>query len=1030
MGESLGRYRVERLLGAGTFATVHLGWDEALDVAVAIKILGENWAFDPETRGRFISEAQLLRRVDGTRVVRVHDIGQAPSGQPYFVMDYCDRGTLEERLAGAAGTGAVVTAEDAREVVRLLAAGMAEVHRLGVAHRDLKPSNLLLTSTHRQGEPDPARPYSVVAADERLLISDLGLARDLMGPTRLTAVVGTPGYMAPEQRDPSFRVDGRADIYAATAILHRIVSGVAPPAEGWSPEQWPAGQVPDTLHELFRRGLCADPAGRVATAEEWGLLAELALVDAGAWEAPVPSTPAVASWSSLRWVGGTPSRPPIPAALRGAGASPASAVGSFPGSIPPAGAAPTDRNRRVLWIGLAALVVVALTAATAIVISRRGDEPAPTPPPGGTAALTAVTVPLAGFRLLDPLDVLRLDDGRLLVADSSANRVLAIDEAAGTVGVFAGSGRLEATGDGGPATAAGIALPAAVARGGAGSVLVVDGYDGQVRRVSAAGIISTVAGNAKSGTPRAGAAAVDSPLRPLDVAEAPDGTVYVADGTDATVWSIGSDGRLSAFATNDDRGTPFGRPSSIAITPSGHVVVGDVTTGRVIEIDPAAPSTPVLVADGLSPQALAVGEDGAVLVSDATSARVLRFGTPGASPEVVVGGGTVDGDGKIAVADGRLVSPAGLDVGPGGAVFLVDTGADRLRRIADGELSTIAGSGDPSQRGDGGPAFDAPVHDPRAVLEAKNGNLLVAEGTIGQIRGIDAEGIISTVAGNGGAEFTDGASSSDGYFNGASALARTTDQLLVGELITGTLWGIDRNAVVHRVAGNGSAGDSGDGGPATAAQLGSVGGLAVAADGAIWISDMLNNRIRRITPDGIINTAVGNGLPSVGKDGPASSTPLTSPTGLAFRSDGTLVFAELLGHRVRELRPDGTVHTIAGTGDAGFGGDGGPAIDARLSAPSGVAVGTDGSVYVAERDGNRVRRIDAAGTITTVVGDGQVATGALPLGPPLEEPAAEVHLSAPQALLVTTAGDLVVADTGGSRILRIRDGRAKRIAGL
>lgn len=567
-------------------------------------------------------------------------------------------------------------------------------------------------------------------------------------------------------------------------------------------------------------------------------------------------------------------------------------------------------------------------------------------------------------------------------------------------------------------------------RGSAGSVLVVDGYDGQVRRVSASGTISTVAGNAKSGAPRAGAAAVDSPLRPLDVAEAPDGTVYVADGSNKTIWSIGRDGLLVAFATVDDTRAELDRPNALAVTADGRLIVGDVSAKRIIEIDPASPTTPVLVADGVAPQSLAVDDDGAIVVSDSGSGRVLRYAPPGASPEVVAGGGTTEGDASVAATNAMIVSPAGLDIGPEGAVLVVDTGADRVRRVVGGELSTVAGAGDASQRGDGGPAVTAPVGDPQALLEARNGNLLVAEGTIGQIRGIDANGIISTVAGSGASEFTDGVTSSDGYFSGASALARTSEQILVGELITGSLWGIDRSAVMHRVAGNGSAGDSGDGGPATAAQLGSVGGVAVGADGSIWIADTLNNRIRRITPDGIINTAAGNGLPSVGKDGPALSTALTSPAGLAFRPDGTLVFTELLGHRVRELRPDGTVHTIAGTGDAGFGGDGGPATAARLSAPSGVAVGTDGSVFVAERDGNRVRRIDSDGTITTAVGDGNVATGALPLTAPVEQPADQVHLTAPQAVLVSSAGDLLVADTGGSRILRVRDGQAIRIAGL
>ena len=119
----IGRYRVSRLVGSGAFATVYLAWDDALDVPVAIKVLAQNWSFEPEVRRRFIQEAQLLRRVDGTRVVRVHDIGETEEGQPFFVMDYASRGTIEDRLLELAEDGEELDAHDVIRFCRQLAAG-------------------------------------------------------------------------------------------------------------------------------------------------------------------------------------------------------------------------------------------------------------------------------------------------------------------------------------------------------------------------------------------------------------------------------------------------------------------------------------------------------------------------------------------------------------------------------------------------------------------------------------------------------------------------------------------------------------------------------------------------------------------------------------------------------------------------------------------------------------------------------------------------------------------------------------------
>ncbi|MER7460120.1 serine/threonine-protein kinase [Micromonospora sp. NPDC126480] len=200
----IGAYRIERLLGTGSFATVWLGHDAVLDSRVAIKVLAENWSHDLRVRERFLDEARLLRRLDHPRLVRVHGVGELPDGRPYAVLAWADGGSLRDRLArGPLPVPAAVT------LLAEIADGVAVLHRHGVVHRDLTPGNVLFTSG-----PD----------GERVLIADLGLAKALAAASGLTARAGTPGYMAPEQDDPVGVVDTRADVYGLGRLGVRLLA--------------------------------------------------------------------------------------------------------------------------------------------------------------------------------------------------------------------------------------------------------------------------------------------------------------------------------------------------------------------------------------------------------------------------------------------------------------------------------------------------------------------------------------------------------------------------------------------------------------------------------------------------------------------------------------------------------------------------------------------------------------------------------------------------------------------------------------
>jgi hypothetical protein len=264
-----GRYRIDRLLGSGGFASVWLGHDPELDSPVAIKILGEHWTLRTDVRDRFVQEARLLRRADSHRLVQVFDIGELPDGRPYFVMTYADRGTLAERLADGP-----LPPDEALRTAREIIRGVQELHDLGIVHRDLKPSNVLLRSASGGGE--------------RLMISDLGIARTEDHLSSLTLPAGSPGYMAPEQTQVDGAPDRRADIYGLGALTHHLLTG-EPPAVPARPPGDTRPAIPPGVSAAVLRALEPDRERRWASAAEFG--DALARAAGGAGTDPLPEPP-------------------------------------------------------------------------------------------------------------------------------------------------------------------------------------------------------------------------------------------------------------------------------------------------------------------------------------------------------------------------------------------------------------------------------------------------------------------------------------------------------------------------------------------------------------------------------------------------------------------------------------------------------------------------------------------------------------------------------------------------------------------
>ncbi|GAA4944574.1 serine/threonine-protein kinase [Actinoplanes utahensis] len=233
----IGRYRITERLGSGAFATVWLAEDDVLESQVAIKILAENWAHHPDVRARFEQEAQVLRRADSERLVRVHDFGELPDGRPYQVMTYAAGGTLADRLelGPMPVRTALRTAGDIAQAVSVL-------HASGVLHRDLKPSNVL---------------FDTVRGAERVLVADLGLAKEIAHASGFTVVAGTPGYMAPEQHLPGGGLDVRADVHAIGAMTYQMLTGQPPQPGRAAPSKVRPG-VPRQVDRVVMRALDAD----------------------------------------------------------------------------------------------------------------------------------------------------------------------------------------------------------------------------------------------------------------------------------------------------------------------------------------------------------------------------------------------------------------------------------------------------------------------------------------------------------------------------------------------------------------------------------------------------------------------------------------------------------------------------------------------------------------------------------------------------------------------------------------------------
>jgi uncharacterized protein (TIGR03437 family) len=333
------------------------------------------------------------------------------------------------------------------------------------------------------------------------------------------------------------------------------------------------------------------------------------------------------------------------------------------------------------------------------------------------------------------------------------------------------------------------------------------------------------------------------------------------------------------------------------------------------------------------------------------------------------GGALFSGDGGLATLAGLNVA-VDVSADRAGNLYIADQFNHRIRRIApNGVITTVAGTGVPGYSGDGGLAVNAQINTPTGVFADNAGNFYIAEPGNQRIRKVDPTGIITTIAGNGSKGYSGdgGPAINASLYNAVRVAVDPGGNVVIADQSNHRIRRISASGIITTIAGNGvgtpaTGAFSGDGGQATAASLNNPTALAINPAGVIYFADQFNQRIRRITTDGTITTIAGNGNAGFSGDGgAATAASLNYPGGMTLDAAGNIYCNDDLNFRTRKIDvSSGVISTVAGNGVAGFSGDGGPATSASLSGNFGAAVDTLGNLYIADSTNNRIREVYGA----------------------------------------------------------------------
>jgi len=642
--------------------------------------------------------------------------------------------------------------------------------------------------------------------------------------------------------------------------------------------------------------------------------------------------------------------------------------------------------------------------------------------------------PATSAYLLYPRGVALDPDGNLYIADYGNHRIRKVSTD-GTITTVAGTGVWGLSEDGGPAVSSRLAYPANVCYD-RGDLVFSEGF--RIRRVTADGAISTVVTNV-------------GPVYGLAVDS--ERTIYFSEGTANRVRKVTRAGRVSLVAGTGQTGfsgdlgpaveARLNFPQAVAVDNSGNVYIGDGL--RVRKVDPSGIITslygrdssqindplmqtiyglhwtpdglyvafywyvsrvsgntvqrmtngtigfsgngPVLDASFDYLQGITSGPDGAIYLADFWNSRVRRM--RGSTVQTVAGRDRFGGDGGSA-SEAIIFAPYRVIFDPSGGIVLSDTRNERIRKIGtDGNINTIIGTGTRGFSGDGtSNPLTSRISFPVGLAFNPSGNLIFADSLNSRLRSLSPASAVQSIAGTSFTGFGgEGGPALAALLNSPRGIAIDRGgNIYVADTSNHRVRRINPGGLITTVAGTGTAGFSGDGGPGNQARLSSPDDVAISPDGDIYIADASNYRIRKISANGTISTFAGNGtLRRTGDNVPATAASLQRPVALAFDAAGTLFIAEANGDSVVCVTKQGVFYRIAGNGDTGFGGDGGSAMEAALNNPNGIAIDSRGNILIADTDNSRLRQLTplTVGRIAPLSGDGQTVRPGARLAAPL-----------------------------------------------
>ena len=682
-------------------------------------------------------------------------------------------------------------------------------------------------------------------------------------------------------------------------------------------------------------------------------------------------------------------------------------------------------------------------------------------------------IPAKGAHVGWPIGVVRRADGDLLVADWHANRIWRID-AEGILHAFAGDGIPGNRGDGGPALEARFRGPHSLTLDRHGNIYTADLSNSTIRRIDAqTGVITTVAGCGRAGRGGDGGPALEAELDVhcgMAVDEA--GNLYLSSEWQNTIRKVDAQtGIIDLFAGHDARHYPseqgasrpylgqgledwgglswggyhgdggpakdaaFYHPEHLAFDSKGDLYVCDNSNHRIRKIDMASgiittafgngvPASngdggPATEASTLMPDAICLDAHDNLFVGEKYGYRVRKVDAQTGIATTLVGNG-VPGWGEEGLHGSETVCnsvEAGILADSDGTVYWCDC-SGRLRRY-DGQTGVVTTALGGTTIHDGEPATQGFLTAPTGICAGPDGHIYFADFFNQRVRKIDAQtGVISTVAGNGSRAYGgDGGPGPEAYLsNPHDVSVDSQGRVVIADTRHGYVRRVDLNGVIHTIAGTGFQWDKGDGGSATSACILSVNAVAHGPNDDVYLSDGTIGRVRKIDAQtGIISTVAGTGQCGYdGDGGPVTRARIGAVNAIRFDTQGHMYLADSSNHAVRKVAPDGTITTVVGNGTAGFSPDGTPAVQAQLNNPNGIAVSADGVLYICDTNNNRIRRVAADGTLQTVAGcdaQGDGGDGG---------PATQAQLNEPYGICLYGDDVLLITDYFNNRIRAVK----------